>query len=103
MSCLIAKMNSMKNTFAIVAFIGICMVAINSNAQSASTTTDTKKSMHHDKEHHDKERHSGKGHHKGIHLFHLKHHHGKHGHHNHGKIGDHDRRDSKEKQHSSKK
>lgn len=94
----------MKTTFAVLALIGICTVAINSNAQSASTTTKTEKSIHHDKEHYDKDRHRGKGHHKGIHLFHHGHrHHGKHSHHDHGGQGNHDRGDSKDKQRSSKK
>ena len=104
MPCLMAKMNCMKKTFALLAFIGICTVAINSNAQSASGTTDTEKSAHRDKEHHDKEHHNGKGHHKDIHLFHHRHqHHGRHGHHDHGGKGNHDKGDSKDKQRSSKK
>ncbi|MEO7990425.1 MAG: hypothetical protein ABI663_12845 [Chryseolinea sp.] len=89
----------MKNIFAVLAFIGICLGAINSSAQSDSAAINptNNKSTHHGKEHR-----GGKGHHKGFRLFHHKHH-GRHGHHNQEKRHGHEERDSKNKQDQSKK
>ncbi len=96
MCCLMAKRNDMKKIFAVLTFIGICLGAINSSAQSDSTSTrPTNVKSHH-------ERHDGRGHHRGFRLFHIKHHR-KHDHHDHGKKHGHRGGDSKNKQDQSKK
>ena len=99
MYCLTAKMNNMKKIFAVLTFIGICLGAINSNAQGSSAITSPSNTM---VVHHDHEHHRGKGHHRGFRLFHHKHH-GRHGHNDQEKRHDRGGKDSKNKQDQSKK
>lgn len=89
----------MKKIFAVLTFIGICLGAINSSAQSDSSVTSPKnmKSLHHDGKHH-----GGKGHHTGFRLLRHKHH-SRHGHHDQRKNHGHGERDSKDKWDQSKK
>ncbi len=100
--CLMAKNNNMKKIFAVLTFIGVWLVAIHSNAQTASVPQNATK-VESTKHVHEHQSHKGGHHKRGLRIFHHHKHHGKHGNHDHVSSGEQKRGSSKGQSNQNKK